>query len=345
MILALQIAMLLVSFAGSAFFSGIETGVISINRLRLMHQSRNGSRRARVLEGFLRQTDRLLGTTLVGNNLANVTIATVAVAISGTNWGGIGQIIAGLLSAVTVLIFGEFLPKAWFTSRPLERCLPLAGVLRGAEIVLRPLATFIMFLTRWATTGNSGKHTPFVTREHLHILTRDSEAGGQISTFERLMIGRVLDMQLKTAADIMTPLDKVDHVTEMATVADAIDAFKSTGHMKIPVFNEDRSQCLGVFYMQEVLAKVPQPGQEQVAKHIKPPFFIKDAERADDVLPLLRRNRQHIAMIRDNAGKVLGIVTIENVLKILVGNLPFTSAGNRKGGAPAALASPTAPLG
>ncbi len=343
MILALQIALLIVCLAGSAFFSGIETGIIAINRLRLMHKARNGSAAAGIIENYLRQTDRLLGTTLVGNNIVNVMIATVAAAIGETCRGGVGQMVAGVLAAIAVLICGEYLPKAWFTSRPLERCLPFAHLLQAMERLLKPLASFCMFLTQWAAvdTANS-RRTHFVTREHLHLLTRDSEAGGQISTFERLMIGRVLDLQVKTAADVMTPIGKVASLRESATLADAVACVRSRGHMKLPVFAEDGSRCIGVLYTQDVLANLLESGAESVTRHMQPPFFLADNVRADDVLPLLRRNRQHLALIRNAGGQVLGIVTVENILKILVGNLPASASGDRKTEpAPAILPSPS----
>ena len=344
MILALQIALLIVCLAGSAFFSGIETGIIAINRLRLMHRARNGSAAAGIIENYLRQTDRLLGTTLVGNNIVNVMIATVAAAIGETCRGAVGQMVAGVLAAIAVLICGEYLPKAWFTSRPLERCLPFAHLLQAMERLLKPLASFCMFLTQWAAVGAANsRRTHFVTREHLHLLTRDSEAGGQISTFERLMIGRVLDLQVKTAADVMTPIGKVASLRESATLADAVACVRSRGHMKLPVFAEDGSRCIGVLYTQDVLANLLESGAESVTRHMQPPFFLADNVRADDVLPLLRRNRQHLALIRDAGGKVLGIVTVENILKILVGNLPASASGDRKTDPAPAILSTTPP--
>lgn len=340
----LELALILACLCGSAFFSGIETGIISIDRLRLMHRARNGSAAARIIEGFLRQSDRLLGTTLVGNNIVNNVIATLAAVLAQARWGREGQAVAAVGVAIAVLVFGEYLPKAWFSSRPLDRCLPFARALRVIEIVLKPLAAFVMKVTQWTLPARSGaKRTPFVTREHLHLLTRDSEAGGQISTFERLMIGRVLDLQVKTAAEIMTPLGKVACIRAPATLADAVACVRNRGHMKLPVFSEEGSRCIGVLYTQEVLPNLLESGTEPVTRHMKPPFFIADHVRADDVLPLLRRNRQHLALIRGADGQVLGIVTVENILKILVGNLPASASGERKTEpAPAIVASPPA---
>ncbi len=343
---SVQLAIIAFCLVASAFFSGIETGIISINRLRLLHQARNGSVHAKIIEAYLRQTDRLLGTTLVGNNLVNVVIATLAADLARSRWGTAGQAVAGAVTAATILFLCEYLPKAWFTSRPLERCLPLAKILRTIEVMLKPIASFLMLITQWVSPRSRlSKRTAFVTREHLHLLMRDSEAGGQISTFERLMISRVLDMQVKTAAEVMTPLDRVVGVDANATLADAIDCVRNRIHMKLPVFSADRTRCLGVLYMQEVLSTPRDMAQEPVIRHVMPPFFIADQTRADDVLPLLRRNRQHIAVIRNAAGRVLGIITIENILKILVGNLPPTASGERKAERSAAIVktAPSAP--
>ncbi len=327
-----KLILILFCLLGLAFFSGIETGIIAIDRLRLMHRARNGSTSARIIEGFLRQSDRLLGTTLVGNNIANTVIATLAASLAQDRWGNQGQAIVGFVVVIVILVCGEYLPKAWFLSRPLERSLPFARTLRTVETILKPIASFIMKVTQWVVPArdNGPKRTVFVTREHLHLLTRDSEAGGQISTFERLMIGRVLDLQMKTAAEVMTPISKVAKVSETATLADAVECLRQRGHMKLPVLSEDGTRCIGVLYTQEVLGNLPEAGAEPVTRHMHQPFFLKEDVRADDVLPLLRRNRQHLAIIRNESGKVLGIVTVENILTILVGNLPASASGDRK---------------
>lgn len=336
----LQLLLILLALVVVAFLSGIETGIVAINRLRLMHKARNGERSALIIEGFLRDTDRLLGTTLVGSNLMSVAIATLAAALTERYWGHQWQVVTSLLVALLVLVLGEFMPKAWFTSRPLERCLTFARPLQAVEFLLQPLARFCTLCTTWLAAGNrQPQRSQFVTREHLHLLTQASEAGGQISTFERLMISRVLDMQMKTAAEIMTPLRQVAAVDERDTIADALEKVRQQGRMKLPVFAAD-GRCLGVVPMQQVLALLPGPESDPVVQYMKPPFFIADTVRADDVLPLLRRQRQRIAMIRNSAGEVLGIVTIENVLKILIGNLPATASGERKAEPSPAIVTP-----
>lgn len=329
--LPLQFLLLPLCMLAEAFFSGMETGVISVNRLRLLHRARSGSRGARIIEDFLREPERLLGTTLTGTNLCTVIVSTLAANVS-ERWGVWGQSIAGVGVALTLLVVGEFLPKAWFNSRPLERCIPLAGTLRVAERILKPISVLIMALTRWAApAGRRGNRSPFVTREHLQILTQDSEAGGQISTFERLMIQRVLDLQLQTAAEIMTPLARVASLKPDTPLIEAVELVRRHGHLRLPVLDPASGECLGLLHMQDVLAQAGDLERETAAQRMQPPFFLADSLRADDVLPVLRRHRQPIAIVRDANNRPCGIVTVENVLKLLVGDIPASASSARKG--------------
>ena len=323
-----------------AFLAGMETGVVAINRLRLLHRRRNGSRAAATIERFLRQPELLLGTTLVGSNLCLVVISTLAASLAESRWGKLGQLLTTAAVAITILVFGEYLPKAWFSSRPLQRCLPWAGLLELAERLMRPGARLVMWLTRWATPADPQAHNnPFVTREHLHLLARDSEAEGQISTFERLIIQRTLDLQLKTAADIMTPLAQVLSVRSNDDIAAAIEAVRRHGHKKVPVFGEGGS-CVGVLYMQEVLGIGPSVAAQPATRHMQPPFFIDCCLPADEVLPLLRRHRRHLGVVRTAGGEVRGIITVENVLKLLLGNLPAYANSERKADPGGAIVAP-----
>ena len=130
---------ILVCLLAQAFLTGIEIGVISINRHRLTHLVRVGARGAKDIEGYLHDTARLLGTTLVGSCLTLVIISTLAESMSERSMNRIGQAISACVVSLVLLVFGEYLPKVWFNRRPVERCLPLAGLLRLFERLLHPL--------------------------------------------------------------------------------------------------------------------------------------------------------------------------------------------------------------
>lgn len=313
------------------FFAGMETGVVAINRHRLMHLVRQGARGAQMIEGYLRENHRLLGTTLVGTNLSLVVASTLVASFAEHRGGQLGQTLSGILLALIVLVFGEFLPKVWFSSRPIERCLPMAGMLRLTERVLYPLIAAILFLTRWAIPRRRQRQLPFVTREHIQSMARDSEAGGHITAFERLMISRVLTLQVQTAPQVMTPLSRVTHVHADERLDTCLDRAKSSGHMRLPVFDADDRVCLGILPVLEVLSRGDLPPETTAREVMHPPFFVTPDLQADDLLPLMRRHRQPLAILRAVDGQVMGLITQENILAAIMGNLP---AGGRNAAVP-----------
>ena len=321
MTLELQIAAYVLCVLASAFFAGIETGVISMNRLRLLHRARLGSRNAKIISGYLREPDRLLGTTLVGCNLMSVILSTLATDI-GAPFGGAGIGAAAAFTTLILLLFGEFLPKSWFGSRPLERCVPAAPLLRFFELLFKPLSKLLMLSTSWTKGRKEPPREAFITRENLRWLAKDSEAGGQISPLENLMIGRVLSLQLRTAAEVMTPISQVRTLRPDATLGDAADLARSSHHMKFPVMTPDGARCVGVLNVRDVLGHVTDRPNAKALPHVRAPFYVKADVRADDVLPLLRRARRRMAIVRDKSGRILGILTVAGLLRFVVGKLP-----------------------
>ncbi len=313
----------------AAFFAGMETGVTSLNRLRLLHRARNGSRNAQVLEGFLRDTDRLLATALVWSNIVNVVISTLAGGLAAQYWGHVGQTAAAAIVAVTVLVFGEYLPKAWFYSRPLERCLPLAGALRAAEIMVKPIGKSVVAIAQLILPRARYSHRPSVSRESISRLARESEARGQISALERLLIDRVMALQLRTAADVMTPIERVVRVTPSTSLRDCASLVRRHGFMKMPVFDESGSNCVGIVRLYGLLVRASLDNESTAADIMVSPFFVDASMRADDVLPALRRSRRHLAIVRDSRKRTIGMVTVEDCLDALVGDLPVGVESDR----------------
>lgn len=329
---SLKIALLFASHVFCAFFAGMETGIISLNRLRLMHLSRGGDRRASLILQYIQDPDRLLGTMLVGSNIVSVSISTLAAAMASELWGAAGLSISSAVSTLTILVFGEFLPKAWFSSRPLERCLPMAEYLRVVEMILLPLSKLMLLVTSVFTpSGTKGPGTAgkMITREQLQWLARNSEASGQISPLESLMISRALALQTKNAAEIMTPMASVSCLSVASTLGDVSVLVEKTRHNKFPVVDGSTGKCRGILYVRDVQARISGNPGENVMEFVRNPFFVKADTRADDVLPHLRRHGQRMAIVRDASGCHVGIITIDGILGIIVGNLPRDTTGDR----------------
>lgn len=320
-----HILILLLFMSASAFFAGIETGIISIHRFRLRHFVRQGSLNARILESFVENFDRLLGTTLVGTNISLVVMSVVSANLAMELGVLAGEAVSSAIISVLVVVFGEYIPKAWFQARPLERSTRFAGLLRAAEWLLRPFSYSIIVLARLLSpgerSGTFSRPPPFVTRDDLKVLAREGEKDGVLSSKERYMIHRVIELSTTKAADIMVPRDKMITVFDDLPVADFFALARQSGLTRFPTVSRSTGAFTGIVNVNPVLADGDSALSKTVAAYTRPPQFIPISMPADRILPQLRRGRQPMCLVRRDKTEVVGLVTAEDVLRIIVGKL------------------------
>jgi len=310
--------------AGAAFFSGIETGVISIHRLRLQHFVRQGSRPAMILQRFLDNPDLLLGTTLAGTNLCIVIVSVVATGVALHLWGLWGEAASSVAVTAVILVFCEYLPKAWFHSQPFERCARFALLLRFAERALKPLSAPIVWLTRWLIPGPSGsflKADALLTRDELKILTQQGEKDGILTSTEGAMIHGVFGLSSKRAGDIMVPRERMTVIQNDTTLPEFYRIARAARFTRMPVFDRARNCFAGIVNLFAVVSGAPESRQSTVSGFVRPPLLIPERMRADEILPRMRRSRQPMCLVTNSANEVIGLVTIEDILKEIVGKL------------------------
>lgn len=317
--------LILACMVASAFFSGIETGIISIHRFRLRHFVRQGSRNARILEYFVEHGDRMLGTTLVGNNICLVVMSVAAASLALHSGMPGAQALSSPMLSVLVIVFGEYIPKAWFQARPIERCLRFSGLLRAAEWLLRPFAVIIIALARLLSPGERNKTfsrpAPFVTRDDLKILAHEGEKDGVLSSKERYMIHRVIELSSRKAGDIMVPREKIISVHDDLPIPELYAFARQAGLTRLPVINRASGRFTGIVNVFYVLAAGEIARRKTVAAYARPALFVPASMPADRLLPQMRRARQPMCLVRSADGEILGLVTTEDVLRIIVGKL------------------------
>jgi len=324
MMIELHLVAVVFCMAGAAFFAGMETGVISIHRMRLRHFVRQGTRGVKILQGFLDNSDRLLGTTLVGTNICIVVASVLTASVAARLLGGWGEAVSTIALSILVLFFSEYLPKAWFHSRPLERCRRFAGLLRAAELVLRPLSNTVIWLTRWLVPGSSkpfSRPAPFVTKEDLKILAREGEKNGMLSSRERLMIHRVFELSGKRAGDVMIPRSEMTLVQSDTLISEFFKLARSSGFTRMPVYDRQKAEFTGIINVFFVLSEQPHDSGKTVAEFMRPPLFVPKDMPADDIFPRLRRFRQPMCLVKNEKSEVAGLITTEDLLEEIVGEL------------------------
>ncbi len=304
-----------------AFFAGIETGIISIHRLRLRHYVRKGSRRARVLETFVESFDRLLGTTLIGTNLCVVMNSVLAASLAlQINLPG-AQTSSSLVISIIVIIFCEYLPKAWFQARPIDRCQRFATALLTAEWILRPFSIVVIAMAKLLSPGERTFYRPtaVISREDLKVLAREGEMDGVLSAKERFMIHRVIELSSTPVERIMTPLEEMITVQEEMSLSKLYQIARETGLTRFPV-QTNNGQYTGVVNVCYILSLVGPTGEGTIAEYTRPLKVIPAETRVDGILPIMRRSRQPLCLVKQH-DQIIGLVTTEDILRVIVGKL------------------------
>ncbi len=308
----------------SAFFSGIETGLISLNRVRLRHEVERKNRRAMILNMFLEDTERLLGTTLIGNNLANVLVAVSATALAAHLIGGGYRVglAATIVASAILLILGEIVPKTLFRHYSHRLSTTFADVLNAMAWLFAPLVALLGLLMR-AIVRVGGRAEPpksfFVTREELKHLAKEGEAGGALTAEEREMIHGVFDFPHKTVYEVMLPLSRTVTVARNTTIEEMFDISQRTGFARFPVREGDK--LIGIVNVYEILFENGGRDNKTVEHLMRKPQFVVSTDRINRVLPVLRAGRNPISVVVNPEGKHVGIITIEDILEEIVGEV------------------------
>ncbi|MFP6906596.1 MAG: hemolysin family protein [Verrucomicrobiota bacterium] len=305
---------------GSAFFSGIETGVFAINRIRLKHLVRKQKRGAKTLEQFLSNPDHLLGTVLVGNNLCNIIVSVAAASLGTALAGQTGNLVAYICTTLCVLICCEYLPKAWFQGRPAVRILSFAGLLKFAGRIFYPVSVSFTFLARILVpvrTPEDPGDASMITRDEFLYLTRVGEKAGTITRSERRQIAAVFALEDKTCAEIMIPRKDMVYVHLDSPVDTILSTARKHRFSRLPVYDDRSQKFTGIVYVYDLFSK---PKPDAVAKdYLRPPQIIPSHTRADEILPRMRMSHQPLAMIVNERDEVIGLLSLEDVLEEIVG--------------------------
>lgn len=302
-----------------AFFSGSEIAMVSANRTVLRQRAAAGDRGARMVERFLEQPQVFLATTLIGTNLATVVFSvSVALALVGRTESELLAI--GLVLPFT-MVFGEVVPKSLFQQHADRIVTKVVYPLRAASVILRPLvwimSAFASAMTRLTGTD---RQRAFVTRDELALLI-EADAGSEISDEEREMIANVFDLSSATVEEVMVPLSEVTALDENTTVGEAALEVADKQHSRMPVYRSRVDDIVGILHVFDLLQAGPRASGKTVAEVAKPAVYVPENKPAAELLVELKRAGNHMAIVVDEYGGAVGVVTVEDVLEEIVGEI------------------------
>ncbi|MFH0778185.1 MAG: hemolysin family protein [Candidatus Eisenbacteria bacterium] len=317
---AAGLVVIIASVLLSAFFSGCETGVVSVNRIRLRHQVRSGDRRSERLARFLVRQEGVLAATLIGTNVSNVACAAIATAFLASRFGAVAPLLSTLLVTPFLLVFAEVVPKTYFRLRA-DSVMPVAcGPLSVAMAALSPFVKLaILFANILFRLTGTQRRSVFVTREELKSIVVESAEKGALRLRERDMLHGVLDFGRTTVEGIMVPLRDVVSIAEAGTPDELKTLVRGKGHTRALVYRGRPDEIVGFVNVFDVLYS-EEPGEE-ISRFVRHIAVVPEKKRLDRLLIYMLRNRVPIAVVVDEPGACIGIVTVEDIIEEIMGEL------------------------
>ena len=319
----LQIVMILLLIAASAFFSSAETAMTTVNRIRIQSLAEQDSKKAQILLKIIDDSGKMLSTVLIGNNIVNICasslVTTLVIRKFGNAYVGAGTGILTLL----ILIWGEIIPKTLATLHAEKISLAYARIIHTLMVLLTPvvflvqtLASGIMLLLRIDPTAP----TSTITEHELRTIVNVSEQDGVIENEEKQMIYNVFDFGDSSARDVMVPRIDMAFVDVNCTYQELLAIFKEHMHTRFPVYEDTTDNVIGIINMKDLL--LLDPDEPFVLRdHLREPYFTYEHKSTASLLLEMREASYNLAIVLDEYGTTAGLVTLENLLEEIVGEI------------------------
>ena len=308
----------------SAFFSSTETAFSSVSRIRLKNIADNGDKRAKKALYIVDHYDKALSTILVGNNIVNIASSALATLLFVSFLGdAMGTLMSTIILTIVVLICGEVLPKNIAIENNVKMCLSFAGILKVLMILLTPVTFLLLKLTDLVKkiSSKNKKKRPSVTEDELKYIVESIEEEGVLEEQESELVQSALEFDEKTAYDILTPRVDMTAVNIDDDPAKIKDVIMKERFSRIPVYKDNIDNIIGILHSRDFLEALLVGSQPDIKNLIQPAFFIYRSKKLSALLADFKHKKLHIAVVTDDYGGTLGIVTMEDLLEQIVGDI------------------------
>jgi Mg2+/Co2+ transporter CorB len=328
--LSLLVILVIVLLALSAFFSGTETALLSLNRHRLRHQARSGNRRARVAEWLLQRPERLIGLILLANNAAKLAAATLVTVLALRVGGGTAVAVATLILTFVVLVFCEFAPKTIAALNPARIALPAALIYHPLQKLAYPVVRLLNLIANGVLrllgvrTDQIAAHS--LSAEELRSVV--AEAGIMVPRRHQRMLLSILDLDAITVDDIMVPRQEIVGLDLDRTWEENLAVIQTTPHDRLPVYREYIDNIIGVTRIRDLLPELTRGELTQaiLLERIREPYFVPEGTPLNKQLLSFRQHRRRSAFVVDEYGDVQGLITTQDIINELLGELDQDSS-------------------
>jgi len=321
--LAALTGLLVVLLVLSAFFSGSETALMSLNRYKLRHKSRAGHRGAKLAEKLLQRPDRLIGLILLGNNAVNISASALVGVVSMEMGGELGFAIGTALLTLIVLIFAETAPKTLAALHPERVAFPAAYVYYPLLKILYPLvwltnamANGVLFLLGLRDTESDGYA---LSKEELRTVVY--AAGGRVSSRYRQMLLSILDLEKVSVDDVMVPRNEIIGIDLDDDIDDIAALIRKSEHTRLPVYQDGIDNIVGILHLRRLANIFTQLAfsKDDLIGILDEAYFVPERTPLSTQLLQFQKGRQRFALVVDEYGDIQGIATLEDILEEIVG--------------------------
>ncbi|MBX4267780.1 HlyC/CorC family transporter [Clostridium estertheticum] len=319
-----QIICLIILLLSSAFFSASETALMTLSKIRLRNMVESKIKGANIVNKLLENPSKLLGGILVGNNIANIGASSLATSLAITHFKDSGVAIATIIMTILVLIFAEITPKSLAAQNSEKIALKIAKPLSLITFILNPLITVLIYITNTIIKilgGEVNKSRPFITEEELKTMVSVSHEEGMLEGEEKQMIYNVFDFRDSQAKDVMTPRTDMIVASSNSTYAELINVFRKEQFSRLPIYEDTVDNVIGVLYIKDLIFFEDGKEEFKIEKHMRTPYFTYEFKSTADLFADMRLKRIPISIILDEYGGTAGLVTFEDLVEEIVGDI------------------------
>ena len=318
---SLEMSLLAMSFALSGFYSGSEAALISIpmERLkRLIEDEKKGSAFAFLLD----KPHAVMNTILLGNTLVNIFAASLVTKIFSRHFASDALALSVGITTILVLIFGEILPKTFARARAETLAVPVIRILQANYILFFPAVKLLTLVIQRILGKNAQLRGRTVTRSDIEYMVNQAEREKSIDSKQINLLNSILEFPRIKVKDIMVVRSKVIGIRQECAFDDIVQTIRENGHSRYPVYQKDLDHVTGFLHVKDLaLVEKRERGYFNVDKFLKPPFFIYEHMKIQAIFDHMNRRKVHLALVKDENGLVVGIITLEDIIEEIFGEI------------------------
>ncbi|MBO7402407.1 MAG: HlyC/CorC family transporter, partial [Lachnospiraceae bacterium] len=319
----LQLITLLILLFFSAFFSSAETSLTAVNKIRIRKLADDGDKRAAMVLKLHDNQERMLSAILIGNNIVNLSASALTTTLSLTAFKSISVGVATGIITALILIFGEITPKSISTLRAEKMSLAYSRIIYVLMIILTPVSFVLNKISRFFMwmVGINPDDKAVITEDELLTYVDVSHEEGVIEKEEREMINNVVDFGDSYAKDVMVPRIDMAFAEDTMSYDEVMAIFRKEQYSRLPVFHETRDNIIGILYLKDFIFFTDDPANFVISEHVREAYFSFEYKKTSELMAEMRRNSISLAIILDEYGAVAGLVSMEDLLEEIVGEI------------------------